>query len=74
MILPYILIFIISFLSSKIIAYSCNSILINKYHIHHWMWALVIIFIPIIYRNLWFTILILGILIEGLTYKDRFLI
>ena len=74
MIIPYVLIFIISFLASKIIAYSCKSIFFNKYHIHHWMWALVIILIPIIYRNLWFTILILGILVEGLTYNDRFVI
>ena len=47
----YIIIFLFSFLMSKIVANNVNSIIINDFHIHHWIWGLVLLIIAIISKK-----------------------
>jgi len=57
-----------------------HTIIINKYHFHHWMnfLALFLLLIPIIFYygyNKFFAFLLgvcLGSILQGLTYKDAF--
>ena len=80
----YIL-YIISFIMSKIVANNVSSIKIKGFHIHHWMWGLVILSLLInkkekkknnvINSNKEYLIAIfLGIVMEGLSYSDRFIV
>ena len=69
-----IFIVIISIFSSNIIAKNFNSLYINDLHIHHWMWGLVGLIISFIYKNKYITAVLLGIVLEGLSYNDRFVL
>ena len=81
----YIIIFLFSFLMSNIVANNVSSIKIEGFHIHHWMWGLVILLLLInkkekkkknvINSNKDYLIAIfLGIVMEGLSYSDRFIV
>lgn len=65
---------IISIFSSNIIAKNFKSIYINNLHIHHWMWGLIGLIISFIYKNKYITAVLLGIVLEGLSYNDRFVL
>ena len=46
----------------------------HAYHIHHWIWGTILLIISLIYGNIWFSTILLGIVVEGLLYSDRFVI
>ena len=43
------------------------------YHIHHWVWAAIGTIILIFLGYLWLAAFLGGIILQGLTYEDRFM-
>ena len=74
MLINITLLFIFSLLTSTLIAHTNKSLYISKYHIHHWIWGTILLIISLIYGNIWFSTILLGIVVEGLLYSDRFVI
>jgi hypothetical protein len=46
----------------------------KAYHIHHWMWAILITIILFLFDYSYYSMFFLGITLQGLTYEDRFMI
>jgi hypothetical protein len=72
--LDVIFIIVISILTSKFVAKNFESIYVNNIHIHHWMWGLIGLIISFIYKYKYTSAVLLGIILEGLSYNDRFVL
>lgn len=68
----YYLIYIFSFIYSRIVAKNIKSIYINNKHIHHWIWGSILLIL--FYKNKLMVSILLGIVMEGLSYNDRFVL
>ena len=74
MILTLTLLLLISISFTTLISIHFKSIYINNYHIHHWIWGLILYIISLFYDNVYISTIFLGITSQGLLYKDKFVI
>ena len=74
MIFMLTILLLISILFTTLISQNFKSLYINNYHIHHWMWALILYIISLFYKNVYISTIFLGITAQGLLYKDKFVI
>jgi hypothetical protein len=68
------LLVLISILFTNIIAKNFKSLYMKNHHIHHWMWGLIGLIISYISKLKNLTYIFFGIVLEGLSYNDRFVI
>ena len=74
MIFTLTLLLIFSILCTTLIAHNFKSIHINNYHIHHWIWGIILYIISLFYNNIYISTIFLGVTAQGLLYKDKFVI
>lgn len=72
--LDLIFVIVISIITSKLVAKNFESIYVNNIHIHHWIWGLIGLIISLIYKYKYTSAVLLGIVLEGLSYNDRFVL
>ena len=65
---------LISILLTTLISLNFKSIYITNYHIHHWIWGLILYILSLFYDNVYISTIFLGITAQGLLYKDKFVI
>ena len=69
-----ILTIVFSIIWSNYVAKNCKSLHLNNKHIHHWMWGSIGLLISFFYKLKFTSAVFLGIVLEGLSYNDRFVI
>ena len=70
--IEYTIALIASYVAAKWISPRCPSIKTQKYHLHHWMWASILLLIALWHGWTpdWLVGGVAGIALQGLSYKN----